>query len=309
MAADLYIIGDLHLLEKNPVARKDDLTETQWRKLREVFEAAWDNADDKPTAICLPGDIFDRPRSWHLLRDMIKFLKHYELPVLAVFGQHDTYMNSHKLRPLTNLGILSMLGLVHILGSKPLRLLNCNFYGASWGEDIPEVEDEFDSNIKNILLTHRSIAEAPLYPGQKYLDAKDFLKDNKNYDFIICGDIHREFYIEDDGRFILNPGPLLRKEATKYNFSHKPCYYICPTGSGEVLRRNVASERGLRVLSRKHMISEKQILTEHFDIEENGEEELTFRQELLLVMDEFEDEFDFEAVVEILGEAMEKSNV
>jgi len=297
---DLIILGDIHLLEKNPIARKDDLTSTQWVKLKQVFERAWLQHQSNGAIVCIPGDFTDKPRSWNLLREIIRFLKFYQLPVLAVFGQHDTYMNSSKLRPYTNLGMLAEFDLVKILGSKPLSLGEYDFYGASWGEDIPEIENP---NKVNVLLTHRSIAENPLYPGHNYIDAEDFSEEH-DFDIIICGDIHREFIIQNCwSNWIVNAGPLLRKEATKYNFSHLPCFYIY--SKNKFFRTSVSSQRGLKVLSRKHMVKENEMLVEHFDIEINEDEELTFKQELLLVMQEFEDEFETEFVIDILGNIME----
>ena len=110
----LLLLSDLHLLWKNPVARKDNLPDIQFEKLEFVL----DYAQEKDCIILQAGDMFDRPRSYHLLSQVMDIIGSYEVPIYCVYGQHDTYLYSKETRYATNLGILERSGLVHILNDK-----------------------------------------------------------------------------------------------------------------------------------------------------------------------------------------------
>jgi hypothetical protein len=61
------------------------------------------------------------------------------------------------------------------------------------------------------------------------MDALTYLKENSGYDLILCGDIHQKFCFSYKGRHIVNAGPMIRKEATAYNFLHKPGFFVYDT--------------------------------------------------------------------------------
>jgi DNA repair exonuclease SbcCD nuclease subunit len=219
----LIMISDLHLLWDNPVSRLDDLRKTQEQKLLFLLKFA----SEHDATVLEAGDWFNRPRGWYLLPEIIDILKTYNIRTYAVYGQHDTYMYSEATRGATSLGILEKAGLVKILSAEPEEIWyrddGVAIYGCSYGQEIPVVKNK---NLFNILVIHAPIAEKAIYPGQNYFDALSFLKDHKDFDLIHCGDIHQKFMIEHQCRIILNSGPMLRKEATLYNFSHKPGFFF-----------------------------------------------------------------------------------
>ena len=241
-------ISDLHLMAKNPVARLDDITVVQFEKLKYGLDWAYENE----AKILQAGDFFHRPRSWTLLPKVIDMLYYYSKTIHCVYGQHDTYFYNEQTREATSLGILEKVGYVHCLDSVLLRDEDegVDLYGASWGEDIPEPKDK--DNV-NILVVHAPIATDPLFPDHQYTSAKRFLDKHRHYDFILCGDIHRKFHIEKDGRHLINTGPMLRFTAEQYSFEHSPSFVVYDTDTGEVEWHEIPHKPANEVLTRQHI--------------------------------------------------------
>jgi hypothetical protein len=162
-------------------------------------------------------------------------------------------MYSKKTRDFTSLGVLSKAGLVDILDSFPIqKYQDANLYGASYGEPVPQVVPK---DKMNFLVIHAPIAVNPLWPGQEYTDAQKFMEDNKVFNFVLAGDIHRVFSgVEPDGRFIINTGPMIRKTAEKYSFEHEPNFAVIDTENMSKQQRVVIPHQPAEeVLSRRHI--------------------------------------------------------
>jgi DNA repair exonuclease SbcCD nuclease subunit len=244
------LLSDVHLVYQNPVARLDDLVEAQFEKLKFILKTV----KEEDCQILQSGDLFDRPRSWILLPRVMDLLKEHKIGIYSIYGQHDTYLYSEETRDKTNLGILEKAGLVKILGSKAQTLIDqvgrrVHIYGTSFGGEIPIVKKSKDFNI---LVIHAPISMAPLYPGHEFTQAKKFLRAN-NFDLILCGDIHQAFLETDLDRNIINVGPMLRKEATEYNFKHKPGFVIFDTETKEGEFVEIPHRLAEEVLSRQHI--------------------------------------------------------
>lgn len=289
------LISDTHLLWDTPCARLDDAHKTVMEKFRYVLNWAKENE----AVIVHAADFFERPRSWYLLPEVVGLLRKYAVPVHAVFGQHDQYMYSKTTRHATSLGLLNRIGLVDTL-EEPYRYAEPNAEGGTWvlwgashGGAIPQPSEGDDYNI---LAIHAPIAENPLFPNHSYMDAQGFLEEHNRFDVIICGDIHRKFDLESsDGRRILNTGPMIRKEAVEYNFTHTPGFYVLDTDKGakSILWESIPCEEGDVVLSRDHIVS--------------AEESVSVLSEFIqLVSTEFEAGVSF---VDNLKAFIEKNNI
>jgi len=206
------LISDLHISLEQPIGRLDNVAVISFHKLNIVLEYA-----RKINAVVVQaGDFVDKPRSWFLLPMLTSCLMKYKIPIYCVAGQHDVYMYNEETKDNTTLGVLAKAGLVHILNEHPVEIRNVRIYGASHGQEIPVPDD----GLVNILVVHEPIAME--WAGVDYIDAEVFLKEHKEYDYILCGDIHRKFLIQKNGRTILNTGPMVRRSATEYNFKHAP---------------------------------------------------------------------------------------
>lgn len=249
-------LSDLHLSWESSVARLDkNFVEMQFEKLKFVF----DYAQKHDCIILQAGDFFDKPRSWWLLPKIIVFLKDYsDVNVYSIFGQHDMYMRSDDASS-TNLGVLEKSGLIKILKDFPWVFpgQDLDIYGCSWDQDVPEIKRK--ASHFNILVIHAPIAENALWHGHEYMDAEKFLEKNKDFDIILCGDIHRKFCIEKNGRYILNAGPMIRREANEYNFTHKICFFVYDTETTKMKEEIIPHRKAEEVLSRDHIEREKEI--------------------------------------------------
>lgn len=209
---NIIALSDTHLRSSNPIARKDNIVKTQFKKLKFIF----DYAVEHDCIILQAGDFLDKSRDWNLLVMLMNFFGKYKgVNFFCVLGQHDSYLYSRTRS--TTLGILEQMGIISIIDSQTNWTIDdWNIYGSGWNESLPTVETQ-----NNILITHRSIADTEVYPGQEYTHYEKFLKKNNKYDLIIVGDIHRSFHHKSsDGRYIVNTGPMLRAEATEYNIDH-----------------------------------------------------------------------------------------
>lgn len=250
------LLSDMHLSWEPSVARKDEnFVEMQFNKLKFVF----DYAKKHDCVICQAGDFFETPRSWYLLPKMIDFLKSYStVTVFSIFGQHDMYMRLED-TATTNLGVLRKSKCLNILNELPYVFpeSRISLFGCSWEQRAVKIEGVAEGF--NILVVHAPVAEKALWGGHEYIDAEEFLDRNKDFDVILCGDIHRKFCIEKKGRYILNTGPLVRREANKYNFKHKTCFFVLDVKKNKVDEVIIPHRRADDVLSREHIERQQEI--------------------------------------------------
>lgn len=248
-------LADLHLLFNNPVCRMDNLVAVQWEKLTYVFEYA----ANREAHVLIAGDIHVTSNNYSLLNQLIQFLREYRsrgVRVFCVYGQHDLkYRNPDD----TNLQILINSGYVEQLGDKPVSFhvnkdVHHRLWGSSWMSPIPSMQDKAPTDI---LVIHDSISPAKIYPGQQNTDAKKFLKTYPSFDIVICGDIHRTFIEENQGRTIVNPGPLLRREADEYNMVHRPGFFYFDLDKAHVEFVVVPHEPSSKVITRQHIEKKK----------------------------------------------------
>jgi len=205
---EAILISDLHLIDRPIFSRKDDTYQTQFEKLKFIFDYAKKNDIEY---IFQAGDMFDKPRSYRLLEDFMELLSKYSFSVYCVSGQHDMLFRNIK---NTNMSILNKTGYLKILNDQPVFIDSVFIYGQSWNQkDIPKVNDKTQ---KNLLVAHSPIALEKNYHGHNLVDFQKL----KDFRFVLCGDIHKEFFKDN----ILNTGPMLRKDITLKK--HNPCFYV-----------------------------------------------------------------------------------
>ena len=249
------LLSDLHLSWDNPLARMDNLVEVQFEKLRFVLDWSKENGD---IPILQAGDFFDTPRGYYILSKVVSVLNSYETfdkdLIHCVYGQHDTYLYSDTTRNSTNLGVINEVDLVHVLGV--WVKWDIGVIGCSYGQEISDRDlyyiDERKHDTK-ILIIHAPISTAPLFPGHEITHADKFLEKHPEFDLILCGDIHRDFIVERKGRFIVNCGPMLRREATEFNFTHKPHFLVYDTEDRTIEKVEILHEPADKILSREHI--------------------------------------------------------
>jgi predicted phosphodiesterase len=233
----LALLSDGHGSSKTPYWRTDYYKVTFLDKLEYVLDYSKKSGVN---ALLWAGDICDTTRDWYLLPDLTELIKKYEVPIIAVYGQHDLYMRSEVNKHSTNLGVLVKAGLVRIAGQDPIVIGNTKVVGASYGQSWPLLPKE--SGIHNILIVH-----APIYlmnrqsefPKTKILDASAVGNKYKNYNLILCGDIHRRFVVQIGNRYVVNTGPLMRNKSDEAMQHHQPSFYIWNSSVVELSRKPI----------------------------------------------------------------------
>lgn len=238
------MLSDIHATGKNPVARKDDILQAFLDK----FEFILNYAEDNQCIILQAGDFFHRPRDWRLLSLVMDLLDVYRVPIYTIYGQHDMYLYSDVEDSPTTLSILHKAGYVNILGKVPVQEDNIRVYGCSWGSKVPKPKKGH-----NILVIHAGIAATNLYPGHDYKTPNAFLMRHPKYNLVLAGDVHRQFIETYSGRTLVNTGPMMRYDGSKYNMKHKPCAYIWDTSYGTLNKIGIPHGRASKVLTRGHL--------------------------------------------------------
>ncbi len=285
----LILLSDIHLVTANPISRTDDLTQTQWDKLKYVFNYA---VESNIHNILQAGDFVDKPRSWELLEKLSLFLTHYKnqgVDVYTVMGQHDTLFHNLE-NQKTTMGILSSSKIVNVLNKKAINLETISIYGSSWGENVPVVENK---NHTNILVIHKQIGTSKIFDKQEnFIFADKFLKENLDYNLILCGDCHQSFISTVNKKIICNTGSMLRKESSEYNFKHAPHFYVYDTYKNKLEGVTIPHSLAVSVLSTNHLEQQK-IRQDNFDdficrVQQTDQESsISFEENLKFIIEKY----------------------
>ena len=297
----LILLSDLHILFDRPEGRKDDILQTMKKKMTFILEYA----NTHGFSILQAGDFFDVPRSWRLLPLYIELLKYWGVDIYVVYGQHDTYLYSEGTRDRTMVGVLAKMGVVKILDKEGTRFdANTKVYGTSYGQEVPIPNKTVRTNI---LVIHAPILKKKIWEGQEGSSyADEYLRMHKEYDLILCGDIHQKFLFEEDGRTICNTGCILRKSVDQWDYI--PGFYVYDTETKETKWQEIPHSPPEEVMSREHLDqveSKNKMLEEFISTVKNrgGEKGISFKDVLLQVLEENKIE---EEVKEALSEVMEE---
>jgi len=262
----LVLLSDVHGTTKRPIARTDeDYSATFLHKFRQVLKIA----KDANAPILIAGDFGDQAREWEYLNLMVALLRHRNVDIATVFGQHDIYQRNRK--SINVVSTLLNMGYVSLLHERPLLLggmysnsASVRVYGASWGEQVPVVEEN-GKEMYNILVIHDRITEKPEnFPHVPCTPALEFLKNHPDYDVILCGDIHKYFYLRagEGGayeRSIINTGPLMRNTAEANMFNHQPIVALLDTVTNKIHTIPLDVRPAEQVLTREHLDRDKEI--------------------------------------------------
>jgi len=218
----LLAVGDFHLTNKKPENRKDDMVETQERKVDWILDLA---IEEGVSAILQPGDLFDHYHMPdYIKRKWIKYFKERNVTILTVPGQHDMRYHSSNIDN-TPMGVLDASEVIKVLGEFPAVFPHDDttvmIYGAGWGAEVPKTVEGASCSV---LVTHRMIIQEKIWEGQEdAVKANQFLFRNK-FHLIVSGDNHQSFNQTRGGRQLLNCGSLMRSRIDQV--THKPCVWI-----------------------------------------------------------------------------------
>ena len=213
----ILIVGDTHFTGKNPVARIDDVVETQFEKWEEIVSIS--NKYDAP--IVHTGDIFNVSIIANsILTQIGAIMENLNNPLYFVWGNHDLMYHSLDLWDRTSLGILWA-------NSEKIKHIS-DFYKDyqkwwSWYDWDSEHGIQWYGDRPNILLTHKAVvSERKMGKGSWILEDKDFCMNIDNhlelrgYKLIICGHWHKPYIFKHKETLVVNPGPVLRRSVEEW---------------------------------------------------------------------------------------------
>ena len=222
--------ADIHARYLRPKARKDNYLETQDKKLRFLCQLA-----QKSPPWLISGDLFNNahPGDW-ILGYIISLFKEYNVCPAVIPGQHD--MPDHSLEIMkkdSGLNVLKAAGVISLL---PTEEKDGGFlwdddliYGCPYGQQPPTIEEE---GWNKILLWHNMvIKDDPLWNKQIASTGERILRKYPMFDIICTGDNHNTFVCENKGRFLVNPGSMMRMKTNQKD--HKPCVFRWDKGNLE----------------------------------------------------------------------------
>ena len=227
--ATLILCADLHLREDQPECRTDDYFKAQHEKIKWLYNLKAEKGN--PGVILCAGDIFHKAK----VSKRFEIFCMKELPQMyCIPGNHD--LPSHSINEIENssIGILEGAGEIEIFKTPLDTIYKFESYGMKIGM------------IHSLL--HR---DNPVKVEGKIISTKaiKILKDNPDCDIILSGDNHQTFIEEWEGRFLFNPGSMMRMTAAQ--IEHEPCvilfdaktkdykYECFPFVGGEVSRNHI----------------------------------------------------------------------
>lgn len=241
MKIPLFIAtADWHLTIRSVLCRTDDLLHTITNKLSKIAAIA----SDLKVPVVVAGDLTDRYiESPEVLSAVPTIFQNRvfqnRVDVLFVYGQHD--VPNHNVEDASKgcTHLLKEVGVLHLLDRGGLvrgwRLSRVEYYGASWGEQIPHPKDK---SIINILVIHKTV-----WSSQSKTSAFHGVTDNMSveylitqepycfYDVIVSGDNHSHFVVTCKNKQVhtkqtvwLNCGPIMRLNAGEASLV--PKYHI-----------------------------------------------------------------------------------
>jgi len=223
--------------------------ETQAEKVKWLIKKA---EEEGAEAILQPGDFFDSPDvPLFVIQYYVNLLLESNMDVFTVFGQHDLRYHSKK-KENTPLAVLLAAG-VAILPYSGATGDKWDIYGASWGEEVPEVKNK---KMVNVLLMHKMIVKEKIWEGQEeYVYAKHLFRKYPDYDLIVAGDNHESFLVRSGDRYVVNCGSLMRSRVDQRD--HKPCCYIYDAERKTLEQFEVPIQKADRILDLKAAKREK----------------------------------------------------
>jgi len=243
----IIITSDIHVQQNNPVARTDNYLEALGKKL------GW--LDDLHFKLKAPiVDAGDLLNSWKLDPEMEQWCVDHLPEVHTVIGNHD--MKNHNI----NLWKKGSLSLLHKVGQ--IRVINnylddiavgVRVHAWHYGQEIPDFIISPDKT--NVLVIHTMVCQKKQNHNHfTYEQGRTLLRNNPYMDLIISGHNHESFQCELNGRLLLNPGSLMRRDATQKNY--QPRVFVWNSASNEIEAIDVPCEPN--VISDAHLVTEKE---------------------------------------------------
>jgi len=215
--------SDCHLSDRPPVSRIDDYKEAILNKLDQIYKLAVDHECD---AILDAGDFYHvkapTKNSHELTGDVALLHNQYKVPVYAIIGNHDVMYSNVDTIDKQPLGVLFKTKTFNRL--QDITIGDVRIIGIDYRVD---VDEELLSRCKKgdekilIAVFHGSVADLPLYPGEKFYSYKKLAE--LDPDIWVLGHIHKDQGIQEvEGKHFINLGAISRGALTYDDITRTP---------------------------------------------------------------------------------------
>ncbi|MBZ2173816.1 metallophosphoesterase [Schnuerera sp. xch1] len=216
----ILFFTDTHIRGTTPKNRKDNLTETLEKKLREIGDIVEDYNID---FILHGGDLFDRPDvSVSIVSKFASILNSFKVPIYIISGNHDVYGHNPNTIGRTMLGLLDALKVVRIIKQNEVIYLNkagikVQLSGQSYTYDIDHERNRSKYIVKKVSkdvdyiihMVHGMLLNKPFIKGIPFTLIDDIK--STEADITLSGHYHSGFGIINIGdKYFVNPGSLIR---------------------------------------------------------------------------------------------------
>lgn len=242
------LCADLHFRDDVPQCRTDDYWAAQDGKVDFILELQ--NRYHIPVLVA--GDFFNRAKSSPYLEAWLisKLCGNW----IVVPGQHDMPNHREDLLPKSSLNVLWNSESIRLLrGDHSLHMGNqLNIHAYPYGRSPKPQETATSPPNRQICVAHHLVAAD--FSEHESEKAREFLKRMKGYDLVLTGDNHRQFAVEVDGRWLVNPGSMMRMKTDQID--HEPAVYLWYADMNGIERIPLPIEQG--VISREHIEKQEQ---------------------------------------------------
>ena len=245
--ATAILCADLHLRDDQPICRSDNYFLVQAIKIGFIRELQCEHG----CPVIVAGDIFHKSKpSPFLLAWAIENLPNN---MIVIPGQHDLPSHNLDLIEQSGLHVLEAAGRViltegqsHAVGDP--EHTSAVLYGYPYGAELRGLRRKSEHRRIAVCHTLTWKKEKP-FPGCQADSATKLLKKLNGFDLVVVGDNHQSFAVTHEGRFLINPGSMMRMTADQKE--HKPRVYLWDAETNETEAVFLPIEKG--VISRQHI--------------------------------------------------------
>ena len=216
MSVTAILTSDMHIRNTVPRNRIDNYFLAQEKKIKFIKQLQLDHN----IPILDAGDLFDKWDSSPFLEAWA--IKNLPNDIYTIPGNHE--LPSHDVNNLerSSLHVLEVAEKICLLQknsfSKNFLCKNGEylfFFGFPWGS---EPSNYPCAEGKMIALIHSMVIDTPLsYKDTSAVFGEALLDYMSNFDLIVTGHNHKSFVVEKDGRFLVNPGSMMRMSKSQIN--------------------------------------------------------------------------------------------
>lgn len=226
----ILYLTDTHIKGTNPRNRKDDFIESLENKFKEIVKLI---VDENIDFVIHGGDLFDRPDiSISVVSRFTSILKKIKVPIFIISGNHDIFGHNPSTLDRTMMGLLKNIDFFNVITrDKPVLIekdeIKISLTSLPYTYDIDsspegyivrEIPDGVDFSIH---IVHGMLLDKPFVKGIPYTLIDDILETKA--DITLSGHYHAGYNtIENNGKYFVNPGSLVRVTNSLKEIERKP---------------------------------------------------------------------------------------